>query len=109
MASFVLRDPVLLAYQWASLDQIAHGRTVLIACTGIIEQAGGKVEARVYGVENRDRVRRLIEWIEILELLWTQEDASYAGRAVPLRAHLGGTTPGRAAPAADLDRQQRQG
>lgn len=79
MASFVLRDPVLLAYQWASLDQIAHGRTVLIACTGIIEQAGGKVEARVYGVENRDRVRRLIEWIEILKLLWTQEDASYNG------------------------------
>ena len=52
---------------------------MLIACTGIIEQAGGKIEARVYGVENRDRVRRLIEWIEILKLLWTQEDASYAG------------------------------
>ena len=79
MASFVLRDPVLLAYQWASLDQIAHGRTVLIACTGIIEQAGGKVEAQLYGVENRDRVRRLVEWIEILKLLWTQENVSYEG------------------------------
>jgi alkanesulfonate monooxygenase SsuD/methylene tetrahydromethanopterin reductase-like flavin-dependent oxidoreductase (luciferase family) len=79
MASFVLRDPVLLAYQWASLDQLAHGRTVLIACTGIIEQAGGMVEARVYRVENKDRVRRLIEWIEILKALWTQEDVSYAG------------------------------
>ena len=79
MASFVLRDPVLLAYQWASLDQLAHGRTVLIACTGIIEQAGGKVEAELYGVENRDRVRRLIEWIEILKLLWTQENVSYEG------------------------------
>ena len=79
MASFVLRDPVLLAYQWASLDQIAHGRTVLIACTGIIEQAGGKVEAELYGVENRDRVRRLVEWIEILKLLWTKENASYQG------------------------------
>src|SRR3712207_603212 len=40
MASFPLRDPVLLAYQWASLDQLAGGRTVLIACTGIVAQAG---------------------------------------------------------------------
>jgi alkanesulfonate monooxygenase SsuD/methylene tetrahydromethanopterin reductase-like flavin-dependent oxidoreductase (luciferase family) len=79
MASFVLRDPVLLAYQWASLDQLAHGRTVLIACTGIIEQAGGRVEAAVYGVDNRDRVRRLIEWIAILKLLWTSENATYQG------------------------------
>src|SRR4051794_29647807 len=30
MASFPLRDPVLLAYQWASLDLISEGRTVLI-------------------------------------------------------------------------------
>jgi alkanesulfonate monooxygenase SsuD/methylene tetrahydromethanopterin reductase-like flavin-dependent oxidoreductase (luciferase family) len=80
MASFVLRDPVLLAYQWASLDQIAHGRTVLIACTGIIEQAGGQVEAALYGVANKDRVERLIEWIEILKLLWTQERASFEGQ-----------------------------
>ncbi len=79
MASFVLRDPVLLAYQWASLDQIAAGRTVLVACTGIIEQAGGRVEDRLYGVSQRDRVRRLIEWIEILKLLWTQDDVSFEG------------------------------
>src|SRR5579872_5677749 len=29
MASFPLRDPVLLAYQWASLDLLSEGRTVL--------------------------------------------------------------------------------
>ena len=40
MASFPLRDPVLLAYQWASLDLLAEGRTVLVACTGIVPQAG---------------------------------------------------------------------
>src|SRR5262249_46631736 len=43
MASFVLRDPVLLAYQWASLDLLSGGRTVLVGCTGIVEQPGAVI------------------------------------------------------------------
>jgi alkanesulfonate monooxygenase SsuD/methylene tetrahydromethanopterin reductase-like flavin-dependent oxidoreductase (luciferase family) len=80
MASFVLRDPILLAYQWASLDLVSGGRTVLVACTGIIEQAGGRVEDRLYGVDKGDRVRRLIEWIEIIKRLWTEDAVSYTGQ-----------------------------
>src|SRR5215207_1343471 len=38
MASLPLRDPVLLAYQWASLDLLAEGRTILVGCTGIVPQ-----------------------------------------------------------------------
>ena len=49
MASFPLRDPVQLAYQWATLDQIAGGRSILVACTGIVPQEGGKVEGKLYG------------------------------------------------------------
>ncbi len=79
MASFPLRDPVLLAYQWASLDLIAGGRTVLVACTGIVEQDGGKVEAELYRVAPKDRVGRLVEWIKILKLLWTEDDVSFVG------------------------------
>ncbi|MBL8127753.1 MAG: LLM class flavin-dependent oxidoreductase [Chloroflexia bacterium] len=79
MSSFTLRDPVQLAYQWASLDQLAEGRTVMVACTGIVQQQGGQVEAEIYGVTSKDRVERLSEWIEILKLLWTQDDVSYAG------------------------------
>lgn len=79
MASFSLRDPVQLAYQWASLDLLAHGRTVLAACTGIVEQAGGAVEGRLYNVRRKDRVSRMLEWIEILKLLWTQDDVSFEG------------------------------
>src|SRR6478609_1883241 len=48
MASFPLRDPVLLAYQWASLDLLAEGRTVLVVCTGIIPQEGGRIEGELY-------------------------------------------------------------
>lgn len=80
MASFPLRDPAQLAYQWASLDLLAEGRTVLVACTGIVEQSGYEVEAATYNVTNKDRVERLSEWIEILKLLWTQDDVSYAGK-----------------------------
>ncbi len=79
MASFVLRDPVLLAYQWASLDLIADGRTVLVACTGIIPQEGGKIEGQLYGVTAKDRVGRLIEWIKLIRRLWTEDNVTFEG------------------------------
>jgi alkanesulfonate monooxygenase SsuD/methylene tetrahydromethanopterin reductase-like flavin-dependent oxidoreductase (luciferase family) len=79
MASFPLRDPVLLAYQWASLDLLAAGRTVLVACTGIVPQAGGRIEGQLYGLENKDRVKRLIEWITLIKRLWTEDDVSFEG------------------------------
>jgi alkanesulfonate monooxygenase SsuD/methylene tetrahydromethanopterin reductase-like flavin-dependent oxidoreductase (luciferase family) len=79
MASFPLRDPVLLAYQWASLDLLAEGRTVLVTCTGIIPQEGGRIEGELYGLEAKDRVRRMIEWIKLMKLLWTEDEVSFDG------------------------------
>lgn len=79
MASFPLRDPVLLAYQWASLDLLAGGRTIMVACTGIVPQAGGRIEGRLYGLQSKDRVARLIEWIKLLKLLWTEDNVSFSG------------------------------
>src|SRR5262249_58366008 len=77
MASFVLRDPVLLAYQWASLDLLAGGRTVLVGCTGIVEQPGAVIEGQLYGLTPRDRVGRLIEWISLLKQLWTEDNVTF--------------------------------
>src|SRR5439155_23127289 len=77
MASFTIRDPILLAYQWASLDLLARGRTVLVACTGINPQ--GRVESEMYGVQPKDRVKRLVEWIKILKALWMQDQARFDG------------------------------
>src|SRR5512138_90536 len=34
MATTPLRDPLLLAYQWSTLDNITGGRTVFVACQG---------------------------------------------------------------------------
>ena len=34
LASFPLREPILFALQWASLDMLSHGRTILAVCNG---------------------------------------------------------------------------
>src|SRR5688572_16512878 len=80
MASFPLRDPVLLAYQWASLDLLAEGRSVLVACTGIVPQEGARIEGELYGLQSKDRVQRLIEWIQLLKLLWTEDNVTFDGK-----------------------------
>ena len=80
MASFPLRDPILLADQWASLDQLAAGRTVLVACNGNVEQAGVHVESETYKVTRRERVERVTEGLQILRKLWTEDDVSFEGR-----------------------------
>ena len=80
MASFPLREPIQLAYQWASLDAIAEGRTVLVVCTGIVPQKGGADEARTYKVTNGDRVQRMIEGIQILQRLWTEDNVTFEGK-----------------------------
>lgn len=79
MASFPLRDPVLLAYQWASLDLLAEGRSVLVACTGIVPQEGARIETELYGLQTKDRVKRLIEWITLIKLLWTEDNVTFHG------------------------------
>jgi alkanesulfonate monooxygenase SsuD/methylene tetrahydromethanopterin reductase-like flavin-dependent oxidoreductase (luciferase family) len=79
MASITLRDPVLLAYQWASLDLLAEGRTVLVACTGIIPQEGGRIEGELYGLSPRDRVGRMVEWIQLIKRLWTEDQVTFQG------------------------------
>jgi alkanesulfonate monooxygenase SsuD/methylene tetrahydromethanopterin reductase-like flavin-dependent oxidoreductase (luciferase family) len=80
MASFPLRDPVLLAYQWASLDLLSGGRTILVVCTGIVPQEGGRIEGQLYGLESKDRVQRMLEWIELTKLLWTQDNVTFEGK-----------------------------
>jgi alkanesulfonate monooxygenase SsuD/methylene tetrahydromethanopterin reductase-like flavin-dependent oxidoreductase (luciferase family) len=80
MASFPLRDPIQLAYQWASLDLLAGGRTVLVACNGNVDQAGVQVEGSSYNVTRRDRVERVTEGLQILKRLWTEDNVTFAGK-----------------------------
>lgn len=82
MATFVQRHPLLFGLQWASLDIISGGRSILAACMGYpadqIEHAARELDAM--GVRTEDRPARLIEHIKILRRLWTGEETSYRGR-----------------------------
>ena len=82
MASFPLRDPVLLAYQWATLDELSGGRSLLNACTGIVSERGAsKKEGELYGgVRDVDRPARMEESILLLRELWTGESIDWDGR-----------------------------
>src|ERR1700694_1769676 len=50
MASFPLRDPVIFAYQWATLDLLATGRMLLAACTGIVAGGASAREGAMWNV-----------------------------------------------------------
>lgn len=80
MASFPLREPIQLAYQWASLDLLAEGRSILVACNGLVEQTGADVEARTYKVTPAERVGRVTEGMQILQKLWTEDNVTWQGK-----------------------------
>jgi alkanesulfonate monooxygenase SsuD/methylene tetrahydromethanopterin reductase-like flavin-dependent oxidoreductase (luciferase family) len=79
-ASTPLRDALLLAYQWISLDFLSNGRTIFVSCQGT--QGGGKFEEEfaAFRVDPASRMRRQEEAIEILRLTSSQEQASYQGQ-----------------------------
>ncbi len=82
MASFPVRDPVLFAYQWATLDLVSEGRMDLAACTGIVSADGAsRAEGRHFGgIPDIDRAARLEENIRLCRLLWSGEEVNFDGR-----------------------------
>jgi alkanesulfonate monooxygenase SsuD/methylene tetrahydromethanopterin reductase-like flavin-dependent oxidoreductase (luciferase family) len=82
LASFPLRDPLQLAIQWASLDVISGGRTILTVCLGASAKAGPQFAAELaaMGVDSRERVPRLEEGIALLRRFWGSEPVSFEGQ-----------------------------
>jgi alkanesulfonate monooxygenase SsuD/methylene tetrahydromethanopterin reductase-like flavin-dependent oxidoreductase (luciferase family) len=80
LASFPLRNPLVFAYEWASLDQISGGRTALIVCAGGGSAGDWEAEARALGVPVKERQRRLEEHVAILRRLWSEDHVSFEGR-----------------------------
>jgi probable F420-dependent oxidoreductase len=72
-----MHNPVILAKEIASLDQLSEGRFVLGAGIGWMAE-----EFRAAGVSFEDRARRTDEYIEAMKRLWSDEPASYSGQFV---------------------------
>jgi alkanesulfonate monooxygenase SsuD/methylene tetrahydromethanopterin reductase-like flavin-dependent oxidoreductase (luciferase family) len=81
LATFPVRDPVLFADQWATLDQLSDGRMLLAVCTGIVKPNDASArEGALYGVTDASRAARMEENTEIVRRLWTEDDVTFTGR-----------------------------
>ena len=89
-----LRNPVLLAQQVATLDQIAEGR--LILGVGIARDVANiRAEFAAAGVPFAGRVGRLLEGLRLARALWRGQPVDWDGLWT-LRGGLLGVTPHRA-------------
>jgi alkanesulfonate monooxygenase SsuD/methylene tetrahydromethanopterin reductase-like flavin-dependent oxidoreductase (luciferase family) len=82
LASFPLRDPRLLACQWASLDVISGGRSLLCVCMGASGGEGmgeARREVEIMNFQPRERVGRFEEGIEIVRKLWDDDEVTHQG------------------------------
>lgn len=85
-----LRNPVLLAHQVATLDQVSEGR--LILGVGIATDVPNiRAEFRAAGVPFEKRVGRMNEGLRLCRALWTGEAVDWDGRWQMQGAVLGPT------------------
>jgi probable F420-dependent oxidoreductase len=70
-----LRNPVYFAKEWATLDLLSGGRSILGVGVGWAEE-----EFALMGVSRAERGRRMEEGLELIELLWTRDRVTYEGR-----------------------------
>ncbi len=70
-----LHNPVEMAESVATMDAICNGRFVFGIGLGYRDE-----EYISFGVERRDRVGRLREALDLMKLLWTEEEVEFQGR-----------------------------
>lgn len=80
MASFPIRDPIVFALQWATLDLISSGRMLLVVCTGIVVGGVSAREGSAWGIKDTARGNRMAENIEICRRLWSEDRVSFQGK-----------------------------
>jgi alkanesulfonate monooxygenase SsuD/methylene tetrahydromethanopterin reductase-like flavin-dependent oxidoreductase (luciferase family) len=79
MGSFALRNPLVFAYEWASLDVLSNGRTRLVACAGGGAGPLWEAESAALGIAPGERRKRMIENMRVLRHLWSRDNEPFAG------------------------------
>jgi alkanesulfonate monooxygenase SsuD/methylene tetrahydromethanopterin reductase-like flavin-dependent oxidoreductase (luciferase family) len=74
-----LRQPVLLAYQLASVDWLSGGRIDLGIGYGRPNDKAHELEYRQVGLTAENRIKRSEEIVNILRRLWRENDVTYEG------------------------------
>lgn len=88
-----LRNPVLLAHQWATLDRISEGRVILgIGSASDVQNIQDEFAA--CGVPWDKRLGRMMEGIRLCRALWSGEPVDWDGRW-RLKGQTVGPTPHR--------------
>lgn len=73
------RNPLYLALEWATLDHLANGKTILGACMGSPEE-GVKREYAALGLDFKQRASIFEENLAVLRELWTEGKTSFQGK-----------------------------
>lgn len=74
-----MRNPVLLAQDWATLDVISHGRTLLGVGLGTGDPLAIGREYEIVGIPKRRRGKAFDETIQLLKQLWTEDSVTFHG------------------------------
>jgi len=80
MGSFALRNPLVFAYEWASLDVLSNGRTRLVACAGGGAGPLWEAESAALDQNPEDRRKRMVENMHVLRHLWTKDNEPFEGQ-----------------------------
>jgi alkanesulfonate monooxygenase SsuD/methylene tetrahydromethanopterin reductase-like flavin-dependent oxidoreductase (luciferase family) len=80
-----MRQPLILAQEWTTLDVISDGRTILCVGLGTGPRELVEREYELIGIPKKLRGKAFDEAIEILKCLWTQEKVNYEGSVFKLR------------------------
>ena len=75
-----LRNPIMLAYQLASLDWITGGRIDLGVGYGRPKEPAAEHEFKILGLDPSARMKMSEELIQVMRRLWLEKDVSYAGK-----------------------------
>ncbi len=80
-----MRQPVILAQEWTTLDVISDGRSILCVGLGTGPRHLVEREYELVGIPKKMRGKAFDEAIEILKCLWTQDTVNYEGSVYKLR------------------------